>query len=275
MVFFHFVIYFYLEISPENLPPPEPIPVDILPDNMALEEIGNVASVVDNVVVVQGKKNAIALDIGSVLWWYNRIPLGRVDDVFGPVFAPLYSVRFIDVEEAAKYKEKVSHKIYYSRAFALFVLPAQLKDKGSDASSKNDEEPAEEELDFSDDEKEAEHKRKLKLKKAQNAAQSNNLPLSSNKHNQPIKGINNRPNKMNQLSSIQTAASQINSNIMLPNESIGSSIINPYPHLANDFKNPKPNLYAEFIPNIPNAHDISNGNQLNALNLLNNYEDDN
>jgi len=52
--------------------------------------------------------------------------------------------------------------IFFVQQFVAFVEPAAISTKGTDASGINDEEPPPEELEFSDDEKEAEAKRALK-----------------------------------------------------------------------------------------------------------------
>jgi rRNA processing protein Gar1 len=153
------------EISIDEMPPPEPIQHE-LPADATLEAAGKITSVVGNLVVVTGLANGPALNLESVLWNEDRTPLGRVDDVFGPVAQPIYSIRFADAAAANVFKSKVGSIAFYSASFASFVLKSQLLAmKGSDASSKFDEEPAEHELEFSDDEAEAAHKRNLKLKR--------------------------------------------------------------------------------------------------------------
>ena len=159
--------------------PIDPVPVDFLPAEMNMHEAGIIAAVVGEMVTVQAATVSKALDLGSVLWMQDRKPLGRIDDLFGPVMSPFYAVRFASVNEAAVWKLQLKEKVYFSQEFASFVLPASIHNKGSDASAKHDEEPAEDELDFSDDEKEAEHKRMLKLKRAAALGQNIANPLRS------------------------------------------------------------------------------------------------
>lgn len=62
-------------------------------------------------------------------------------------------------------KVRVSRKVYHVPQRSNFVFMQQIRAmKGSDASNMNDEEPADHELEFSDDEAEAEHRRNLKKK---------------------------------------------------------------------------------------------------------------
>jgi len=77
----------------------------------------------------------------------------------------MYQVRFnnsfpLDVSEA-----RVSRPVFHIPARSKYVFIAELaRLRGSDASNVHDEEPADYELDFSDDEAEATHKAKLKAR---------------------------------------------------------------------------------------------------------------
>lgn len=66
------------EVIPDNLPAPEPIPVESLPNQYQLEEIGVISSVVDNLIIITTSRVNTALDIGSILWFEDRLPVGRV-----------------------------------------------------------------------------------------------------------------------------------------------------------------------------------------------------
>lgn len=65
-----------------------------IPDDVQLYPAGSLSSVVEGCLVVQGALGAAPLDIGSALCTADRVPLGRVEDIFGPVNAPLYVLRF-------------------------------------------------------------------------------------------------------------------------------------------------------------------------------------
>ena len=60
---------------------------------------------------------------------------------------------------------RVGREVFHVPARSRFVFLSQIKAyKGSDASNVHDEEPADDELEFSDDEAEAAHKSRLKRK---------------------------------------------------------------------------------------------------------------
>ncbi|KIY96765.1 hypothetical protein MNEG_11199 [Monoraphidium neglectum] len=59
-----------------------------------LVHVGNVTAVVEDMAVVQGLINMPALAEGSVLLLEDRCPVGRVEEVFGPVTQPLYAFRY-------------------------------------------------------------------------------------------------------------------------------------------------------------------------------------
>jgi H/ACA ribonucleoprotein complex non-core subunit NAF1 len=79
------------------------------------------------------------------------------------VAQPMYSVRFpaassIDVDIV-----KIGRPVYFVPARSSYVFAEALQRyKGSDASNAFDEEPGDDEVEFSDDEKEAEFKRNKK-----------------------------------------------------------------------------------------------------------------
>ncbi|KAF9408535.1 hypothetical protein BGZ76_005852 [Entomortierella beljakovae] len=147
------------------------------PDTV-LEPIGAVMYIVDNVVVIQAASSGEVrvLDAGTVTavtatnietQETQREILGEIFETFGPVVRPLYSVRFNNTSEIPSICS-VGCTVYSVPQYSSFVLTEPLKAfKGSDASNKFDEEVHDSELEFSDDEKEMEHKRMLKQKKNQ------------------------------------------------------------------------------------------------------------
>uniref|UniRef100_H3C1U9 H/ACA ribonucleoprotein complex subunit n=1 Tax=Tetraodon nigroviridis TaxID=99883 RepID=H3C1U9_TETNG len=90
----------------------------------------------------------------------------QVFEVFGPVSSPLYILRFNSAEQIVDKGLKEGLTVYYApsmKEYTGYILVQELRlSKGSDASWKNDHEPPLEALDYSDDEKEQEAKRKLK-----------------------------------------------------------------------------------------------------------------
>uniref|UniRef100_A0A6N2M2D0 H/ACA ribonucleoprotein complex non-core subunit NAF1 n=1 Tax=Salix viminalis TaxID=40686 RepID=A0A6N2M2D0_SALVM len=105
------------------------------------------------------------LNEGSILWiTEKRSPLGLVDEIFGPVENPFYVVRYNSESEVPAGIHDGT-LISFVPEFANHVLNIKnLHKKGYDASGEHDEEVTDE-AEFSDDEKEAEHKRMLKLSK--------------------------------------------------------------------------------------------------------------
>ena len=105
------------------------------------------------------------LNEGSILWiTEKRSPLGLVDEIFGPVENPYYVVRYNSESEVPAGIHDGT-LISFVPEFANHVLNIKnLHKKGYDASGEHDEEVTDE-AEFSDDEKEAEHKRMLKMSK--------------------------------------------------------------------------------------------------------------
>jgi H/ACA ribonucleoprotein complex non-core subunit NAF1 len=116
-------------------------------------------------VIVQGVEKHNPLNEGSILWiTEKRSPLGLVDEIFGPVKNPYYVVRYNSESEVPSGVLNGT-LISFVPEFANHVLNVKnLHKKGYDASGEYDEELTNE-TEFSDDEKEAEHKRMLKMSK--------------------------------------------------------------------------------------------------------------
>lgn len=75
----------------------------------------------------------------------------------------MYTVRFTSVADIEAAAVTVSRKVYHVSNRSSFLFTSALRAmKGSDASNVYDEEVGDDEMAFSDDEKEAEHKRKLR-----------------------------------------------------------------------------------------------------------------
>jgi H/ACA ribonucleoprotein complex non-core subunit NAF1 len=75
----------------------------------------------------------------------------------------MYQVRFNDKFPLDKERAQISRPIFHVPNQSNFVFVEKLKlAKGSDASNVHDEEPGEDEVEFSDDEREAAYKRMLK-----------------------------------------------------------------------------------------------------------------
>ncbi|KAK7058479.1 hypothetical protein VNI00_002113 [Paramarasmius palmivorus] len=145
-----------------------------------LEKVGEVMSIVDNVVIVKGLASALAnrglekaLDSDTLLVFEDRKVFGYIYETFGPTTQPMYQVRFNSAYPLDSEKVRVSREVFHVPDRSNFVFTRQIAAmKGSDASNMNDEEPADHELDFSDDEAEAEFKRNLKKRRAGSRASS-------------------------------------------------------------------------------------------------------
>uniref|UniRef100_A0A7N0UKJ4 H/ACA ribonucleoprotein complex non-core subunit NAF1 n=1 Tax=Kalanchoe fedtschenkoi TaxID=63787 RepID=A0A7N0UKJ4_KALFE len=147
-----------------DLPPVPKIDVTLNPNHQVFP-IGVVLSIVGKQVIVEGVEKHNPLNEGSILWiTESRLPLGLVDDTFGPVKNPYYAIRYNDEDEVPP-GITVGTPVSYVPEFVNHVLnDASLYKKGYDASNENDEELSEE-AEFSDDEKEAEYRRMLKISK--------------------------------------------------------------------------------------------------------------
>ncbi|KAD6795671.1 hypothetical protein E3N88_06567 [Mikania micrantha] len=149
----------------QDLPPVPAVTVTIQPHHQTLP-VGVVLSIIGTQVIVEGVENHNPLNEGSILWiTESRSPLGAVDEIFGPVKNPYYSIRYnseTDIPTGIQQGSLIS----FVPEFADYVLSSNnnLYKKGYDASGENDEELSEE-FEFSDDEKEAEYKKMIKMSK--------------------------------------------------------------------------------------------------------------
>ncbi|RMZ91147.1 hypothetical protein DV736_g1611, partial [Chaetothyriales sp. CBS 134916] len=153
------------ELTDELIPKPD---ITVTPE-MQIEELGVVEAVVEGTVLIKGKTTGEyrVLEYGSLLCLEDRSVIGVIADTVGRVQQPLYTVRFVSDEAIAEagVAEKGT-RVFYVTDHSTFVFTQPLKGiRGSDASNFHDEEVGDDEMEFSDDEKEAEHKRILKLRK--------------------------------------------------------------------------------------------------------------
>ncbi|GJN69652.1 hypothetical protein PLICBS_003702 [Purpureocillium lilacinum] len=157
------------ELAEEAIPRPD---VTITVD-MKIEELGSVEHIVENIMLIKAftPGEYQVLDTGSVLCNADRVVIGAVAETIGKVLQPMYTVRFNSEDEIKELGVELGTKIFYPVDHASFVFTEPLKNmKGSDASNIHDEEVGDDEMEFSDDEKEAEYKRSLKQKKNKNKA---------------------------------------------------------------------------------------------------------
>jgi len=174
-------------VEPDVAPPP----VAKIDPQAELARFGKVESVIETVVVVKADTGGDwrVLDEGTVVCWEDRTVIGTVRpslplslfgspsvhlltrhcsraqifETFGSVQQPFYSIRFPSSSPPDPTVFTHARAVFYSPNLASFVFTRDLRKlKGSDASNIWDEEVAANELEFSDDEEEAEYKRKLK-----------------------------------------------------------------------------------------------------------------
>ncbi|TFK77412.1 NAF1-domain-containing protein [Pluteus cervinus] len=158
-----------------------------------LEKVGEITTIVDRVVIVKGTPSHVsnvanqrALDSDTLLVFPDRRVLGYVYETFGPTSQPLYQVRFPKDHQIDLDKVKIGLEVFHVPERSRFVFLSQIKHfKGSDASNVYDEEPGDDELEFSDDEAEAAYKRGFKQKRAGSRASS----VASSRRDTPSRSL--------------------------------------------------------------------------------------
>lgn len=150
---------------PDEAPP---MPDITITPNMKIVHLGHVQTIVENALLIEASVSGEyqVLESGSLLCTEKREVVGVVSETLGRVERPLYVALYPSaaiIEERGLFKGK---DIYYVEPHSTFVFTQPLKGmKGSDASNFHDEEVGEDEVEFSDDEAEAEHKRKIKQRR--------------------------------------------------------------------------------------------------------------
>ena len=136
--------------------------------DMKIEELGFVENIVENIAVIKAKVSGEyeVLETGSLLCLEDRSVIGVVAETLGRVQQPYYCVRFTNASAMNEAGIWQNTKIFWVGEYSTTVFTQPLKAfKGTDASNLHDEEVGDDELEFSDDEAEAEHKRRVKLQK--------------------------------------------------------------------------------------------------------------
>ena len=131
-----------------------------------ITELGTVESIVENLVVVKAHQSGDerVLESGSALCLQDRVVVGKVSEQIGRVEEPRYSFGFNDAAELATLGIQKGTPIYYVDEHSTFTETEPIRrQKHTDASNLHDEETND--VEFSDDEKEAEYKREQKAKK--------------------------------------------------------------------------------------------------------------
>lgn len=157
------------ELGIEDLPPIEDLHIS-MPEKDCIF-LGKITSIVDQLVLVESLPNIVPLDLDTVLFLEKgQRPLGKIFDVMGQVHCPIYCVRFNSKNDIDEKGILIGLDVYCAPAApctSVVILPNLLKQKGSDASWKNDIEPPDRYLDYSDDEDEKNARRVRKGLKPQ------------------------------------------------------------------------------------------------------------
>ncbi len=134
---------------------------------MKITELGNIYTLMEKAITIMAKASGEyeVLENGSLLCLEHRVVIGVIADTFGPVRQPYYTVRFNNADEISELDISLGTKVFYVEQFTTRLFTQALRIKGSDASNLHDEEVGDAEMEFSDDEVEAEHKKRLKQMK--------------------------------------------------------------------------------------------------------------
>lgn len=132
------------ELKLTDLPPIEDLQLSVPIEKLA--KVGKVISIVDVLVVVEAEKQMPPLDLDTVLFDQTGQAIGQVFDVFGSITGPHYSIRFTNSDQIAQKCVNLGMEVYIlpetDRTLTKFAFVNELrKNKGTDASWENDNEP--------------------------------------------------------------------------------------------------------------------------------------
>lgn len=145
-----------------------PKPDVVITEAMPIQELGAVEAIVEATLLIKANTSGEyrVLESQSILCLQDRSVIGVISETIGRVQQPFYSVLFTNAAEIKEAGLEVGTKVFYSEQHSTYVFTKALKAiKGSDASNLHDEEVGDDEMEFSDDEAEAEHKKRIKQKR--------------------------------------------------------------------------------------------------------------
>ena len=145
---------------------PKPDVVVTVDDKIVL--LGNVKNIVENSILIEAetKWDYQVLELGSVLCLEDKTVIGAVRETLGRVQQPYYSVLFSNAQSISESGISINTEIYYLEAHSKYTFTKNLRAvKGSDASNIHDEETGRDEMEFSDDEAEAEYRKTVKMQR--------------------------------------------------------------------------------------------------------------
>lgn len=155
-----------------------------IPENSALEYVGDVSAVVERNVIIKANISGEfrVLKENSVLCFEDKSILGLLYETFGRLQSPNYRVKFNNDHDFQMVKNKKGAKVFYVVSDSQFLYTDTIKKlKGTDASNCHDEELPEDEQEFSDDEQELVAKQEKKRKRQQKKSDGNNNALPKRK----------------------------------------------------------------------------------------------
>ena len=145
---------------------PKPDVVVTVDDKIVL--LGKVKIIVENSILIEAetKWDYQVLELGSVLCLGDKTVIGAVRETLGRVQQPYYSVLFSNAQSISESGISIDTEIYYLEAHSKYTFTKMLRAmKGSDASNIHDEEIGRDEMEFSDDEAEAEYRKTVKMQR--------------------------------------------------------------------------------------------------------------
>jgi hypothetical protein len=77
----------------EIVPPPTSVVEPVIVQG-TLQPLGTISAVVDSTIVIQSMRGLPAMDEDSIVCCENGKAIGAVAEVFGPIYEPLYILRF-------------------------------------------------------------------------------------------------------------------------------------------------------------------------------------
>ncbi|KAG8068137.1 hypothetical protein GUJ93_ZPchr0005g15343 [Zizania palustris] len=238
----------------EVLPTVPKIEVRLEPHHRTLP-VGTISAIMGERVIVEGSVQHSPLDEGSIIWiTESRTPLGIVDELFGPVKNPYYLVRYNSAEEVPA-GISAGTAVSFVAEFADHIL--NMKDlyaKGYDASGENEEDQTDTE--FSDDEKEAEYKKSLRLAKRQTDRQHEGKKTSADKKMAQPRGAGFRKDMPPRSRDAPTPGSQSQSPVLRPDKAPAAEAI----HSSQNFHMNAPTMLqpGPMNPGMPSANQLTN-----------------
>ncbi len=84
-----------MEVRTKNeiVPPPSSVIEPVIVQG-TIQPLGTISAIIECTIVIQSLKGLPAMDEESIICFENGKALGAVAEVFGPIYEPLYILRF-------------------------------------------------------------------------------------------------------------------------------------------------------------------------------------